>query len=434
LLPSQREEDTLMQSRFGRSAHLPLALGLLLAAPPALAGAKPALAGAKPAPGRGGLFGVGEILIGGKRIARMARRPQQLTAAQQAAFNTFYTASLALPPLPGFTNWRSAAVANEAATSSTPVSGTPLGKMVVFMPGLGNWGPSAATVFRLARYAQRVVMAYQATANPKLNSLRVATQIDGVPVPESLRGRVLAIGDGSNRALVTPQQGSDLMLEYLSLMQRNQSLLGFDPITSNATFIGHSEGSFIMMITRERLELAGFKQTVGRFITFAGGLGPYTGGPYVPFTLLSVYKWLSEKLGKPSDLVDYMNFLEKHVLKSHNQNCARKVDLAVAAQIGPPLKVKLVPPEIENLNNIRPGMRLAALSQGFSDAFSNPSFKWSLEALRDLGKASYLKSDGLVPLEVASCGKKVLVLSKPHDHGGMAEDPAVVDEVVAALK
>ena len=379
--------------------------------------------------GRGGETGAGELLIGGKRIARLTPRPYKLSAGEQVTLNKFFAASLAMPPLPGFTNWRSAEWAGKAV--STPSDGPrSFGKLSIFMPGLGGWGPSAAFVFRMAKYSDRVVLAYQGTSQASLNTVRVATQIDGVPVPKELRGRILTLGDGANRAILSPEQASDLLIEYFALLQRNQQILGFDPLTAGATVFGHSEGSFITVMTRERLQKAGFPQAIGKLVVMAGGLGAPRDAKWIVWPAFKAYRTAVEKLGRPSNLAKVVDEYEKTIglFGGGRENL---VDLGVAAVIGPAVKRSGL--SFQNVNNIRPGMRMAAMGNATFETLSKPWTFWKDDLLAGLAGRPYESSDGMVNLTWAKYGKKFLQLSVPHDHAGMIEDPFVVDEMARSL-
>jgi hypothetical protein len=383
---------------------------------------------------RAGANGAGEILIGGKRISRLKPRPVPMTPAQQKAMNEFYAASLALPPGLGLTNWRSADWARKAIDQAPATSSKPFGKMAVFMPGLGGWGPGAAFVFRMAKYTDRVVLAYQGTSKAAANGLRVAQKVAGVPVPEELKGRILMMGDGDNRAIVTPAQGADLMIEYFSLMVRKKDLLGFDPLTSKSTVFGHSEGSFIVALTREKLEKEGFPDAIGKTVIMAGGLGATKDIKWSALPPLQAYRAVVRKLGSPSNLAGVVDEYEA-IVGSFGPAKVHLSDLAVVAHIGPPIKVSvgLKGLKVENMNDIRPGMRFLAIGQAAFETFSKPWTNWSDDVIKLLGKHEWDDTDGCVKKDWAAYGKKVLTISKPHDHAGMIEDPAVVDEIAKAL-
>jgi hypothetical protein len=140
------------------------------------------------------------------------------------------------------------------------------------------------------------------------------------------------------------------------------------------------------------------------------------------------------KLGSPSNLAGVVDEYEA-LVGTYGPEKVRLVDLAVVGQIGPPVKVSvgLHGLKIENLNDIRPGMRFLALGQAAFETFSKPWTNWSDDVIKLLGKKDWDNSDGCVNKSWASYGKKVLNLSKPHDHAGMIEDPAVVDEIAKAL-
>ncbi len=381
------------------------------------------------APARAGANGFGELLIGGKRIPRLAARPLPMSPQGQTIVNQFFAASLALPPGLGLTNYREKGQALRAATEPTPVSGKPFGKLAVFMPGLGGFGPSAAFVYRLARYADKVVVTYQGTTQASRNTLRIAAHIDGVPVPKSLVGKILMMGEPANRAILSPDQASDLLITYYELMRQKQALLGFDPLTSKSTLFGHSEGSFINVITRERLEQAGFPDTIGKVVIMAGGLGATQMNKWAPMLAMQAYQKVVEKLGQPSNLAGVVHSYERIIGSFAGKE--RLVDLGVAGVIGPPIRLQGL--HIEGMNDIRPGMRFAAVGEATFDALSKPWKAWSGELLKMLATKGNNEDDGIVKVAWARFGKKFLLLKKPHDHANMIEDPSAVDEMAQAL-
>src|SRR5205814_8732500 len=64
----------------------------------------------------------------------------------------------------------------------------------LFRPGLGNLSPSASTLFRLAQYCDKLVLTYECTDGTGASKLRPLTEYKGMPVPDSLRGQLFAIG------------------------------------------------------------------------------------------------------------------------------------------------------------------------------------------------------------------------------------------------
>ncbi len=56
-------------------------------------------------------------------------------------------------------------------------------------------------MFRLAQYTDKVLIAYQNAAPGQDLTPRPATEIDGVPVPPALRGKIFVSGDPANRAV-----------------------------------------------------------------------------------------------------------------------------------------------------------------------------------------------------------------------------------------
>src|SRR6185295_19084252 len=116
--------------------------------------------------------------------------------------------------------WRSAEAARVAA--ATPIEkgadGKPLshGKLAIYRVGGFNVAPSAAFIFRMARYSEKTVISYNPNDPRKLDTLRPVTEVDGVPVPPDLRGKIFAIGAPGEPSLHTYEQFSDNFVEHLA--------------------------------------------------------------------------------------------------------------------------------------------------------------------------------------------------------------------------
>jgi pimeloyl-ACP methyl ester carboxylesterase len=212
-------------------------------------------------------------------------------------------------------------------------------------------------------------------------------------------------------------------------MRQKQSLLGFDPLTAKATLFGHSEGSFITFMARERLQKAGLPDAIGKLVVMAGGLGARHDAQWAPFLVMRGYEQAVDKLGHPSNLAEVTRSYDKIVGSFFGKE--KLVDLGVAGRIGPP--VRLTGLKIENLNDIRPGMRFAAVGEAGFELLSKPWKAWSTDLLKLVSRKSTDDTDGLVKYEWAKFGSKSLLLQRPHDHANMIEDPSVVDEIAGAL-
>jgi len=390
----------------------------------------------------GGTTSEPEVVIGDKHVPTLAPEPVVLDPATQHLANQFVADCLAYPPtILGFTNYRTEAFALEAVEAPLPgeIRANPLGKIAVFLPGFGSWPPSAAWVFRLAKYAERVVIAYEGTTKPELNTLIKAEKINGIDVPPTLIGKIFTIGDGENRAMISPDQGADLLIRYYSIMKTHQDLFAFedpafDLVEAQTTLIGHSEGTFGVVLARERLIAAGLPNIVGKLVTFGGGFGEFTQNEFGG--LRSLYTWLNELdkfIGTNPDIGAYLQFVQDIIDgKWKGSDHIQSIDLGVGSIIGPKAGIHLIPPSIGADNNILPQFRLSAAGFKFIDFIEHP-----LTALEEYVRREDLpaitRSDGIIPLPLALAGRQTLELRDPHDHAGQIEDWGVVDDFAARL-
>ena len=107
-------------------------------------------------------------------------------------------------------------------------------------PGFNNLGPSAPFVFRFARHFEHCVIAY-ACDGP---GLREAREVDGVPVPDDLVGRIFVVGE-PDWCILSFEAASNLFLEQLLTTARAglPGLSGDALLRCRATFLGHSQGA-----------------------------------------------------------------------------------------------------------------------------------------------------------------------------------------------
>jgi len=341
------------------------------------------------------------------------------------------------PEILGWTDCRSGAFAQDAVDAPLPgdvPTPNPLGKIAVFLPGFGGWGPSAAWIFRLAMFAERVVIAYESTANSALNVLMKATKINGIDVPQDLAGKIFTIGDGENRAMISPDQMADLLIRYYSIMKTSQDLFAFgdpnfDLLQAQTTLIGHSEGTFGVVFAKERLVAAGLTNIVGKVLILGGAFGPL---PHDGLTTL--YTWLDEFYqftgASNPDIAAYLQFVKDGIDgKWHGSDHIPSIDLGIGSVIGPKARFHLIPPSVGNDNNILPQFRLSALGFKFLDFITHPLQTIGEYLLRDIPENT--RSDGIMPLELTLAGQHTYQLSTPHDHVGQIEDWRVVDDFVA---
>ena len=159
------------------------------------------------------------------------------------------------------------------AANGLPDRLEPDAELGIVRPGFNNFGPSAAFVFAFARRHERTVLAYAcAGAGP-----RVCAEVDGVPVPGDLRGRIVAVG-APDWCILSFEAASDLFLRQL-LALAHAGLPFVDSrrlLTSRARFLGHSQGALEGLLDRARLESAGLAQAIGPVV---GVAPPSAGAP-----------------------------------------------------------------------------------------------------------------------------------------------------------
>lgn len=403
----------------------------LAALPPAAGAARPRVE--KAAPGT-------TIKVGGQRIPRLEKAPTAPTALSQKIIKVLIDASTTplwrlaglgdlRAPKPSGPDWRSKGYAADAlrqpmvkAPSGAPAS---LGALTILRPGLGNIGFSAAQVFRTAQHSDRVVLAYTYQGTGEERTLRPATEIDGVPVPPELRGKVFVIGSPKHN-FISYRQSSDVFLEQLEAMRKGKALLGVDPMKAGATVIGHSQGGLDATLTRERLEKAGLGGAIGRLVA----VGSPFGGSAIADRLLGLAASASAGAVDLDDGWKAVGELDPDFARrDFPPSKQRLVDLSYSAAIGgiPRLVPRLgLPPfELQDEHNIRPLLRLAATTGDLSTLVGGPA------ALLRLLRNSHGGSDGLVTVASATYGQTSARLRMPYDHIGIIEDFHVIDRIVA---
>jgi hypothetical protein len=380
----------------------------------------------------------GQISIGGKTLARLAKAPTPPSKISQKLVDFFFDSSLSplgaafgLPDLVSLpvksTNWRSASYASTAMAAPLAVSTKtpPLGDLTIMRPGLGNIGFSPAQVFRTAQYSGKVVVAYTGLGTGAQRTLRPAKEIEGVPVPKSLQGKVFVIGNPEHN-LINYLQSSDVLLEQMQAIHEAKSVLGTDVLTSQATIIGHSQGGLDAALTRKRLDEAGLGSAIGRLVAVGS---PFKGSNCSDRLLGLVGGTFAAALDS-DDGFQAVRQLEPEATKKWFGKAEEKlVDLSYSGAISgtPEIKPRLgIPPfEIDDPNNIRPILRLAADAARLSDATAG------LDSVLGYLTHEPEGSDGLVPVESASYGKKQVALKMPYDHIGLIEDYHVIDRIAA---
>jgi hypothetical protein len=173
------------------------------------------------------------------------------------------------------------------------------GDLTVLVNGSFNMMPSPAFVFRTAMHTEgAVVIASSNPAGPDAHRLRELSNVQGVPVPAELRGKIWAIGNLEPSFMTWPQ-ATDLLLEQLGdLNDAFGRLRAARPALANKpnlkaatlTLVGFSSGAMSAVAARKELETHGLGTVVDRLVTVAGAL---SGSPF------------ADVVDSPADLRDH---------------------------------------------------------------------------------------------------------------------------------
>lgn len=300
-------------------------------------------------------------------------------------------------------DFRSPAAAAAALSQplATPPGSKPFGPATVFRPGLGNTHASPAFIFRMARYTDRLLIAYPNAKPGQDLRPKPATEIDGVPVPPELRGKIFVSGDPANRML-SWETASALFEKQLAAADDSAFLNGGDVEGAKLTVIAHSQGGLDAANTRRSLEAKGQHGTIARVVTLNS---PFKGSPLSDESFGGLLaRGLQCSIGGHAP--DSLRKLDPDYMRGKfTARDQRLVDLAISSTV-----------DGAGSGNVRPLMKGLALTNKV-----NPFAK--------------LKgpSDGFVTADAMKFGKQVVALPRAYDHAGIAEDPAVVDDVARAL-
>jgi hypothetical protein len=377
----------------------------------------------------------GDFVFGDKIIPRATEPPVALNGPQMALVK----AGLAAldRAMFGVKDWRSEAEALETLKRPLAKTGSPqpFGPLSLMVPGGANYPGSAAALFRAAQYSGRVVMAYQNLTDPKMNELRevkAGEMIEGVPLPAKLadKHKVFAVGS-PEPCLAGLEQSADNLLFTLAQMVKQKDLLGVDPLEVGATVIGHSEGAAAVVVAAEKAHEAGVGQLFGKVVSLGGGIGvaadpelrDQPAPPVIQAGILGVP--VLKALGDQPAFSAVANFVADYK-KLMPLGADQLVDLSIAGVVGGPPKVHLkfgFPPfELEDPNNVRPGIRaFIAGAVALGDSISV-----------DHLTGSSWDGDGLVPTEYSRGGKEFVVL-EGYDHVRLAGDSNVMDVIAQHL-
>ncbi len=378
------------------------------------------------------------ILVGDKIVTRLSTHPKDVRDLAVKLLTYLYEAGVVAPLGPAtfpVDTQRGADVATRALETAAVEDrrGKPpsFGALAIVRTGLGNFGPSAALVFRLTRYAERVIIAYANGLDARFNHLRPAMTVSGVPVPPELRGHLLEIGK-PDRLLLSLEQASDLFVEQFAAMKGSPLLGDVDPLASSALVVAHSTGGLDATLTRRRLAEAGFPTAIHRIIAIAT---PFKGSSLISESLSAFITALAgAKMNSDEGKKAVRSFEPKNVQKRVPREVAPLVDVSVAGKIGAPCKFRQTKKgQLEALGNgdIRPMLRFVALG-GAVKTIGDLKPERVVAAIKAAPAAPIL-GDGLVPVDATKFGRKSVVLAEPYDHAGLFEDPDVVDRAVKAL-
>jgi hypothetical protein len=149
------------------------------------------------------------------------------------------------------------------------VPGAPhLPGLTVFRLGLGNMAPSAATLFRQARYAEKLVLSYNRVRKTE-DGLRPLERYHGQPVPSSLRGKLFAIGS-EDFAFQSTRAGAGELIAHLEAIRTQGEKFGLD--LNDVTALGHSAGNNDWVVARLALAANGFPRVIKRHIAVGAPL------------------------------------------------------------------------------------------------------------------------------------------------------------------
>jgi triacylglycerol esterase/lipase EstA (alpha/beta hydrolase family) len=255
--------------------------------------------------------------------------------------------------------------------------------------------------------------------------------VSGVPVPPELRGRLLEIGK-PDRLLLSLEQASDLFVEQFAAMKGSPLLGDVDPLASGALVVAHSTGGLDAPLTRRRLAEAGFPNAISRIIALAT---PFKGSTVISESLATFITALAgAKMNSDEGRKAVRSIDPKNVQKRVPREVAPLVDVSVAAKIGPTPKFRQGKKgAIEAVGNgdIRPMLRFVASGSPVK-TIGDLKADRVITVLRALS-ATPVQTDGLVPVESTKFGRKSIMVTEPHDHAGLFEDPDLIDRAIKAL-
>jgi hypothetical protein len=299
-------------------------------------------------------------------------------------------------------DFRSAAEAQAVLKQplATPPGQKPFGPAVVYRPGFANTTPSAAYLFRMAQYTDKVLVAYANAKHGQDLAPRQVDEIFGVPVPPELRGKIWVSGDPEHRMLPW-KDDAHLLEKQLEALDESAFLGGADLENANLTLVGFSAGGAGAVEARRALEAQGRGGVIGKLVNVAT---PMRGTPLSDESFFGlVARGLQITGGKSPKAMLAMD--PEAMARAFPASDARLVDLAVTSAL------------TGDRSNARP------LMKGVATAFK----------LNPFNKFRGGTSDGWVPTRSMEYGRTQMHLGRPYDHAGINEDPRVVDDIARRL-
>jgi hypothetical protein len=221
------------------------------------------------------------IAVKGEKIPRLAIPAVNID--DQAAVDAFFSVFLADP----VTDFRTVEAAEASVGLALPVP-RKLGEIAYVRPGIGNIMFSPAWIYLLAQHYQTVVLMYSNMTDPEpgATAVRRVEELEGVPVPESIRNQVDIFAIGSpNLNIISSLQQSDTTLEQLEILRISPILNG--KVLNRgvpAWVFAHSQGMIDTILTDDQLRAAGlmgFERIIGVAGAVKGGrliesaIGPF---------------------------------------------------------------------------------------------------------------------------------------------------------------
>lgn len=216
-------------------------------------------------------FAADSIKVAGKRIPRLAEAAIHIE--DQDAVDALFAGFIADPP----TDFHTIDAAEAAVELALPHPRR-LGRIAYVRPGIGNIMFSPAWVYLLSMHFDTVVLMYSNMTDPEpgATDVRRIRELEGVPIPESIRRkvRIFAIGSPNFNAISYLQQ-SDTSLEQLELLRRHKRLRSVVlRHNAKAWMFAHSQGMIDAVLTDHRLASAGlpiFNKIIGIAGAVKGG-------------------------------------------------------------------------------------------------------------------------------------------------------------------